>query len=1011
MRHNVHMPIHGKTLRAFHGCILVGAFFFTLTCGAKNLLNGDSSFETCYGDWTPGGVIDGATAFHGAHSLKNGGHTQARYSLKPGQAYTFSVYLKADKPQTWVRLVALRTDWSTSINKDVEVGTDWKRYSLQIPPQKIDSWNTVWLIVDHPDFLKQPDRNFWLDACQFEEGEMTPYESAEPVSAVCELESPVPGNIFYPEEPVALRFNVFNNLKEEKEIIIAYQIKDYYERKVQAGDIYFKAASLTNITREIKVSHADQKGFYVVSFSLADNQKVYKRQKASFCIVQHPLPYREEEGSLFALSSVPDERIPAAERMGTKTTAHVLAWNGREKGKLDEGDIAAYGKRLERLLAHNIRVVGRIDGTPVWAREYGGVRALMKKDALAAYEDFVYQVISRYKDKTRLWTNWGGEDDLTVKSHIAGTGKSEVWVMDRLAAIMKAGYRGAKRADSGCCYGGLGLPSGVDCSAHFPFTRRMFELAGDSQDWMGLDCYTWPRSFFTGVKVQSPEELGLTNILNEALSIIGEKKRCWITEYGFALDTAADVDSPLGKQLAAYMARSFILVATVPRIERVDWFSCWDCVEGGATYDMWRWPNPMPIVAAYSALAQVLTGARNPREIGMGRCLKAYVFEKKDGSAAFVWSPDKEKLRIEFTRAGRITVLDLMGNVKAQSPKALEAGGSPLCLVSQQPADELARVLSAATIDLVPVEVELRFSDSSTITAYLINQLNTNLDMTLNLSVPIQGQGVRNVAAELRQARPCVIESVKLSLPAPVDVTGLSTTPVTGKIAGNTREVAISEMMPLMKCGHLKQEVNIDGDLSDWAGSSVIELKDLKYIEPPDAFSHKLWTGETDLSVRAYVGWDEENFYFAAEVTDDIHVNKNADKEDIWNGDCVQLALDPKNDALTHESAGYKDDDHELTLGWSQTLNRTVLAQHWPPPPVEPQAEAVVRRGGTKTRYELAIPWKQLGITPAAGKVIGFNFVAPDEDFKTTDYWMGLTPGICNGKKPAQFRKFILTGP
>jgi hypothetical protein len=77
-------------------------------------------------------------------------------------------------------------------------------------------------------------------------------------------------------------------------------------------------------------------------------------------------------------------------------------------------------------------------------------------------------------------------------------------------------------------------------------------------------------------------------------------------------------------------------------------------------------------------------------------------------------------------------------------------------------------------------------------------------------------------------------------------------------------------------------QLGIDGAVADagrpcgcdehlpWAGRDGIELKDAFYLSPPDAWVHRLWTGAKDLSLRAYWGWRQQQFYFAAQVTDDL---------------------------------------------------------------------------------------------------------------------------------------------
>jgi len=69
-----------------------------------------------------------------------------------------------------------------------------------------------------------------------------------------------------------------------------------------------------------------------------------------------------------------------------------------------------------------------------------------------------------------------------------------------------------------------------------------------------------------------------------------------------------------------------------------------------------------------------------------------------------------------------------------------------------------------------------------------------------------------------------------------------------------------------------------------------------------------------------------------------------------------------------------------------------------------------VVRDGTHTRYELALPWRELGsYAPKAGRIFGFGFVVMNSnDGETARYWLQFTPGICGGKDPSQYADFVL---
>lgn len=197
-------------------------------------------------------------------------------------------------------------------------------------------------------------------------------------------------------------------------------------------------------------------------------------------------------------------------------------------------------------------------------------------------------------------------------------------------------------------------------------------------------------------------------------------------------------------------------------------------------------------------------------------------------------------------------------------------------------------------------------------------------------------------------------------------------------------------------------EIRVDGDLSEWSDAGWVTL------------DRAQWVGTIPLLVASDVGarvaarWSAGTLYVAAEVTDDRHVNDRGD-DSLWAGDSLQLAFDPGRE----RGLGYDANDHELTFALARNAPRAFRQQG--PAGVTGTGTSVVRRDGTATRYEIALPMSTLMPTRVtAGSVVGFSFVVNDNDGQTTaegngrEGWLEFTPGIARRKDPYHFGELHL---
>lgn len=191
-----------------------------------------------------------------------------------------------------------------------------------------------------------------------------------------------------------------------------------------------------------------------------------------------------------------------------------------------------------------------------------------------------------------------------------------------------------------------------------------------------------------------------------------------------------------------------------------------------------------------------------------------------------------------------------------------------------------------------------------------------------------------------------------------------------------------------------------NGDMSDWEDAYPV------YINPPDNPDIKeSWDG-LDIAARMYTKWDQDNFYFIADVNDETFI-QSFSKASVWNNDSIQVSWDTLNDKAESE---YQSDDYEfgfsLTSAGNEVWAYFAGTQGFGERPSE---WLKVIRDNTKkiTRYYACIPLDSLTpLKPAAGKKIGYNIAVNDADLTTRDNQIYLTEGTGSPISPKKYMTF-----
>ncbi|MFA6431871.1 MAG: sugar-binding protein, partial [Candidatus Margulisiibacteriota bacterium] len=170
----------------------------------------------------------------------------------------------------------------------------------------------------------------------------------------------------------------------------------------------------------------------------------------------------------------------------------------------------------------------------------------------------------------------------------------------------------------------------------------------------------------------------------------------------------------------------------------------------------------------------------------------------------------------------------------------------------------------------------------------------------------------------------------------------------------------------------------IDGNLSDWDKTSPIVMKDKSFFK--EGLS---WKGPTDLSGNIYLMWDEKNLYLAAEVKDVLSPANKKQKQDIWNGDAIEMVMGT-NPANNSNRTSFGPGDYQVGFGVGDGASNTPSIWCWQRRRSPQDGEISVKKIAAPQGYilEAKVPWEFFkdGFVPSSGTNIGFDIALDDAD-------------------------------
>lgn len=203
-----------------------------------------------------------------------------------------------------------------------------------------------------------------------------------------------------------------------------------------------------------------------------------------------------------------------------------------------------------------------------------------------------------------------------------------------------------------------------------------------------------------------------------------------------------------------------------------------------------------------------------------------------------------------------------------------------------------------------------------------------------------------------------------------------------------------------------KKTITVDGVLDELPKDWEINLLDGSVNSLASDGSH--YNGEEDLSGKAWVTYDDENLYFAADIIDNMH-ETTFENDQIWRNDSVQVAI------YCPDNEKYDTATKFFEIGLSAFEGNERIWQ-WRKITEDKENDflegSVYKRteNGSHIIYEFSVPWKTLGINPNINKNISMTILVNDEDKGVRKTALSWGDGVLSGKDPMKFRSFVLVG-
>ncbi|MBO4630648.1 MAG: hypothetical protein J5858_01860 [Lentisphaeria bacterium] len=882
--------------------------------------------------------------------------------------------------------------------------TEWTKYEKKITVPQSGEIKAVYIVLINITGTAMVDGVSLQDIGKNEEHKESTAEvkinGAETAAPKALFTSRKHRSLFPYNETPELGFELKNPSDQDTSVKIQFKTTDYFGQTILKSEKEYKLSPKECIKEILRYPECRQPGFYCTEAEWTSNG-IRCSIQGSFVKVG-PVPPKKDP--LFGISYFASNDAASWALLGVGAKGVPFYWRDLRGTTKDREKLLNEIKNLKK---HGIEPIGGFTmmyastGSNSWLRwmPKGKVTKGQNptiQDIEEVLVPFIEEMVKLTKPYIKHWF-LNGEIDIVSQR------KPET--LKVYLDMTKFSYSAIHRANPESIVSGLCV-SGAGENPAFPFIIKLLPELKDYLDGIAPDAYPKGQRYGKGYLTLNSEESKIRSFMQTALEMAKSagKKYVSIAEKGPSIIRSTPLNSPYGRKQANILARDYILLKTL------DIFTClyfrpdnWN-PKSLIDWGMWEKGYPRQVVSAYAATARIMAFAEFIQELKLHRDIPCWIFRKDGRYFAAIWYNGQEKLKVNLVSGIPAEAKDVQGNPIAIENGILYLGEAPDYLYTKD-VGSLQKLLKDATANTKELSFDLDRQTAGKTILIIHNQAGHKINLKLKKAEVTGPTGKKIVPYQDEFAlTPGEVKIVEKTLNG-------NSVAFTMETDGSRTYTVSADLKPI-----LVPRVNNFDELEKKAVPQLLNDPIRQIPGYDDLKVHGVYTGLDDCSGSFQLGYNEKFLYLEVRVKDDIHLNDNPSAR-IFNGDCIQFAIDPKRDAkmrLMRGFLGYSNDDFNFVSGLARKKPyiqcyvasvETRAKLLGKPYHLTPEIIRDEQKKITLYRIRLALD-DLVPLKPRKGGCFGFSLIIFDRDTPTGLHQMSFSEGVSHPFDPAKYPVF-----